>query len=94
MFKGSVGQFFRVLVSQLSPRRRGYAAVLHDFGLTGFRTVRFWSFVRREWRHWLSERSQKGKVTWEAFLDIEEKHLLVAPKIRISYPQLASYVRL
>lgn len=60
----------------------------------GKKIVKFWHSVRNEWRHWLSKRSQKGRVTWEKFLELEKKHPLVAPKIRISYSQLASYSRL
>lgn len=60
----------------------------------GKKIVRFWNYVRREWKHWLSTRSQKGRLTWKEFLELEKKYPLVAPKIRISYPQMGSYVRL
>ena len=54
----------------------------------------FWNFTWREWKHSLSKRSQKGRLTWEAFKALLDKHPLVRPRIRISYSQLASYVRL
>ena len=60
----------------------------------GKRIVQYWNFVRREWKHWLSTRSQKGRLNWAEFLEIEKKHPLAAPKIRISYSQLAPLVRL
>lgn len=54
----------------------------------------FWDFTRKEWKHSLSKRSQTGRLTWEALTALLEKHPLVRPRIRISYPQLASYARL
>lgn len=54
----------------------------------------FWNFTRREWKHSLSKRSQKGGLTWEAFKALWAKHSLAPPRIRISYLQLAAYVRL
>lgn len=54
----------------------------------------FWNFTCREWQHSLSKRSQTGRLTWEAFKALLDKHPLVRPRIRISYSQLASYVRL
>src|SRR5439155_18126280 len=54
----------------------------------------FWNFTQREWKHTLSKRSQKGRLTWEALKSLLEKHPLVPPRIRISYPQLAAYSRL
>jgi len=54
----------------------------------------FWDFVWQEWKHSLSTRSQKGRLTWEAFKALLDKHPLVRPRIRIPYSQLASYVRL
>jgi len=54
----------------------------------------FWNFTQREWKHTLSKRSQKGRLTWEALQSLLEKHQLVPPRIRISYPQLAAYSRL
>ncbi|OFZ53413.1 MAG: hypothetical protein A2428_10095 [Bdellovibrionales bacterium RIFOXYC1_FULL_54_43] len=66
------------------------------YGLAGNRKkiAGYWHFVREEWRHCLSRRSQNGRVTWADFLEIEEKFPLVSPKLRISYAQLASFVRL
>ena len=54
----------------------------------------FWDFTRREWKHSLSKRSQNGRLTWEALNALLEQHPLAAPRIRISYPQLAAYSRL
>lgn len=54
----------------------------------------FWDFTRKEWKHSLSKRSQTGRLTWEDLTALLEKHPLVRPRIRISYPQLASYARL
>ena len=54
----------------------------------------FWDFTRREWKHSLSKRSQTGRLTWAAFKALLDKHPLVRPRIRISYSQLAYYVRL
>lgn len=60
----------------------------------GKKLARYWNFVRREWRHSLSKRSQKGRLTWEAFVALLEKNPLTPPKVRIQYPDLAAYVRL
>ena len=54
----------------------------------------FWNFTRREWKHSLSKRSQKGRLTWEDLTALLEKHPMATPRIRISYPQLAAYARL
>ena len=54
----------------------------------------FWNFTRREWKHSLSKRSQTGRLTWEGLKTLLEKHPLVQPHIRISYPQLAAYAQL
>jgi RNA-directed DNA polymerase len=54
----------------------------------------FWNFTWREWKHSLSQRSQKGRLSWEAFKALLTQHPLVRPRIRISYSQLAMYVRL
>jgi group II intron reverse transcriptase/maturase len=54
----------------------------------------FWNFTWREWKHSLSRRSQKGRLTWEAFKALLDKHPLVRPRIRIPYSRMASYVRL
>lgn len=60
----------------------------------GKRIGRFRGFVRREWKHWLSNRSQHGRLTWDDFMKIEAKFPLVAIKIRISYQELQSFARL
>ncbi len=54
----------------------------------------FWDFTRKEWKHTLSTRSQKGRLTWEALQALLDKHPLVPPRIRISYSHLAAYARL
>ena len=54
----------------------------------------FWNFTRREWKHSLSTRSQKGRLTWEDLKALLDKHPLEPPRIRISYSQLAAYVQL
>src|SRR2546428_5196961 len=54
----------------------------------------FWNFTQREWKHTLSKRSQKGRLTWEALKYLLEKNPLVPPRIRISYPQLPANSRL
>lgn len=59
----------------------------------GRRVAHFYNFARKEWRHWLSRRSQ-DRLSWDDFVAIERKHPLVTPKIRITYLQMASYVRL
>ena len=56
--------------------------------------VGFWNFTIREWKHSLSNRSQKGRLDWERFKALLEQHPLVAPKIKLSYSQLAAYSRL
>jgi RNA-directed DNA polymerase len=60
----------------------------------GRKLAAFWNFTRREWRHVLSKRSQKGRLTWEAFVALLEKTPLTPPKIRIQYADLAAYTRL
>jgi group II intron reverse transcriptase/maturase len=66
------------------------------YGLAGNarKLQEFWDFTWREWKHTLSKRSQTGRLTWEAFKALLEKHPLVRPRIRIPYSQLASYARL
>jgi group II intron reverse transcriptase/maturase len=54
----------------------------------------FWDFTWREWKHTLSKRSQKGRLTWEDFKALLAKHPLVRPRIRLSYPRLTAYARL
>jgi group II intron reverse transcriptase/maturase len=54
----------------------------------------FWTFTWREWKHSLSQRSQKGRLTGEAFTALLAKHPLVRPRIRVRYSQFASYARL
>jgi RNA-directed DNA polymerase len=80
-------------VDTINATLRGH---MNYYGIAGNRKrlSGFWNFVRKEWRHWLSSRSQAGRLTWEAFLEIEKKHPLTLPSIRISYSQLGSYVRL
>lgn len=37
--------------------------------------------VRRAWRKWLNRRSQRARVSWERFLEIEERFPLPQPRI-------------
>ena len=62
----------------------GNATKLHAFG----------NFTRREWQHSISKRSQRGRLTWEDLQALWAKHSMAPPRIRISYPKLAAYVRL
>jgi group II intron reverse transcriptase/maturase len=66
------------------------------YGIAGNarRLERFWDMTRREWKSSLSKRSQNGGVTWERFLVILKQHPIETPKLKISYTQLAAYVRL
>ena len=54
----------------------------------------FWNFTRQEWKHSLSKRSQKGRLTWEDLESLWTQHSMAPPRLRISYPQLAAYARL
>jgi RNA-directed DNA polymerase len=54
----------------------------------------FWNFTRKEWKHSLSKRSQKGRLTWEDFQALSAQYPLAPPRIRIRYSQLAAYARL
>lgn len=69
---------------------------INYFGIAGNgkKLGRFRNFVRREWKHWLSHRSQHGRLSWDDFLGIEARFPLAAPKIRISYQELQSFARL
>lgn len=42
----------------------------------------FWNFTWREWKRSLSQRSQKGRLSWEAFKALLKQHPLVPPRIR------------
>ena len=55
---------------------------------------RFLQLTQQAWKRSLSKRSQKGRLTWEAFIALMEKHPMAPVKVRISYPQLAAYARL
>lgn len=55
---------------------------------------RFRQLTQKAWKRSLSKRSQKGGLTWEAFVALQEKHSLIPVGIRISYPQMAAYARL
>ncbi len=54
---------------------------------------RFWNFVKSEWKYSLTKRSQNGRVSWERLSAFLEMNPMVAPQIKISYGQLASYAR-
>lgn len=60
----------------------------------GQKLQRFLQQVKRDWKHSLSHRSQKGRITWEKFEEILKKNPLAIPKIKISYLQLRTFVRL
>jgi len=55
---------------------------------------RFHNLAQKAWKGSLSKRSQKGRLTWEAYVALLEKHPMAPAKVRISYPQLAAYARL
>ncbi len=65
------------------------------YGLAGnaSKLQNFWDFTFRQWKHSLSKRSQKGRLNWEGFKALLDKHPLVRPRIRIRYSQLAAYAR-
>lgn len=50
--------------------------------------------VRWDWRHSLSRWSQNGRVTWDKYQEILDKHPLVFPKIKIQYQDLSTFARL
>ena len=54
----------------------------------------FQQFTQREWKHSLSKRSQKGRLTWEQLKALLNQHPLATPRIRIRYSELAAYARL
>lgn len=54
----------------------------------------FWRRTRQEWRHSLSHRSQNGRVNWERFKALLAKYPMAPPTLRLSYSQMANYVRL
>jgi RNA-directed DNA polymerase len=58
------------------------------------RMQRLWYHTRRMWRRSLSQRSQKGRVNWEQMATHLAKHPLKPARIKITYQQLPSYVRL
>ncbi len=66
------------------------------YGIAGNirRLQEFLEMTKNEWRHSLSKRSQNGGVTWARLIAIIQENPLEIPKIRISYLQLLSYVRL
>ena len=66
------------------------------YGIAGNarRLQAFWQFTKREWKHSLSKRSQKGRLTWEQIKTLLHQHPLATPRIRVRYPELAAYARL
>ncbi len=90
----------RMMHQPVEQQARAINAILHGhfnyYGIAGNATKlhAFWNFTRREWKHSLSKRSQKGMLTWEDLKTLWAKHSMAPPRIRISYPQLAAYVRL
>ncbi len=66
------------------------------YGIAGNagRVENFWHLTRQEWKHSLSKRSQNGRVNWERFKTLLVKHPMASPTLRLSYSQMASYVRL
>lgn len=66
----------RVLVTKL----RGHN---NYYGITGNgkALVRFKFEVERVWRKWLSRRSQKGRITWERFMQILKVFPLPPPRV-------------
>ena len=39
----------------------------------------FWNFTRKEWKHSLSKRSQKGRLTWEDLESLWTQHSMAPP---------------
>jgi len=66
------------------------------YGLAGNskRITTFWHLTLRQWRRCLSQRSQKGQVTWEEMTEMLREHKICNPKLHIGYADLKSYVRL
>jgi RNA-directed DNA polymerase len=60
----------------------------------GKKIVGFWREVRRDWKHSLSKRSHKGRITWEKLQEIFQEHPMVKPRIKIDCSQLQKFVRL
>jgi len=53
----------------------------------------FWETVH-QWRRTLSRRSQRGKVYWAKMREVLKEYPLMAPRIRVPYTALGTYVRL
>lgn len=49
---------------------------------------KFYYHTVRNWRKWLSTRSQKGKVNWEKYQKLLKCYPLQAPRVRVSYWRL------
>ena len=46
------------------------------------------------WRYCLSRRSQRGSLNWAKLKEVLERHPLRGPRIKVTYQELLSYVRL
>ena len=64
----------------LSAVLRGHYAY---YGITGnFRSLsRFYYHLTRAWRHVLSRRSQRGRLSWQAFQTLHRRFPLLTPRI-------------
>lgn len=49
---------------------------------------RFYQEVQRLWKKWLSRRSQRASLTWEAFVRLMSRHPLPSPRLRPKWRQL------
>ncbi|MCX4239065.1 group II intron reverse transcriptase/maturase [Paraliomyxa miuraensis] len=66
--------------AELGRKLRGHYAY---YGLRGNADAlgEFHFRVRQRWRKWLSTRSQRGKLSWKRFMEIEARHPLPRPRI-------------
>lgn len=57
------------------------------YGVTGNSAAlqAFYQSVRRRWRYWLANRSQRGKMPWWRFSQLMDRHPLPRPRIRRHY---------
>jgi group II intron reverse transcriptase/maturase len=58
------------------------------------RLAAFWNLAMRQWRRCLSRRRQKGRVNWQEITRLRQQYPWVMPRLKISYKDLGSYVRL
>ena len=71
-----IGDQHRTL-SQKLRGHYGYYGIIGNF----FSLQDFLEGVRRSWRHWLSRRRRADRMSWQAFLRLEKRHVL--PRARV-----------